>query len=187
MIKKEARFIGIDDSPFNKFRDSEILVVGVVMRGGSAIDGILSTKVAVDGDDSTKRIAEMIIRSKFQTQLQCVFLNGIAVGGFNVIDVRELHEKTGLPVIIAIRKQPDIVKIRETLVRLNKKEKISLIEKAGEITKINGIFVQLMGINAVHAREILNIACTRSKIPEPIRLAHLIASGIILGESKGKA
>jgi len=29
--------------------------------------------------------------------------------------------------------------------------------------------------------------CTRSLIPEPSRLAHLIAAGVGLGESKGRA
>ena len=37
------------------------------------------------------------------------------------------------------------------------------------------------------AKEILEIVCTRSLIPEPIRIAHLIASGIIYGQSRGKA
>ena len=90
MVKKEIRVIGIDDAPFDKFNDSKVLIVGVVMRGGSWIDGILSTKVDVDGIDSTNRIIEMINKCKFKPQLQCIFLNGIAVAGFNVIDVKEL-------------------------------------------------------------------------------------------------
>ena len=187
MLKKEIRVIGIDDSPFNKFRDKKILIVGVVMRGGSWVDGILSTKVDVDGNDSTKKIAEMINKCKFKPQLQCIFLDGIAVAGFNVIDIRELNKKTKIPVITIMRKNPDIDKIKKTLVKINKKEKIKLIEKAGEVIKINDIFVQLVGIDLVKAREILKIVCTRSLIPEPIRLAHLIASGVALGESRGKA
>lgn len=55
MFKKEIRVIGIDDSPFNKFKDKKALIVGVVMRGGLYVDGILSAKVDVDGDDSTKK------------------------------------------------------------------------------------------------------------------------------------
>jgi len=187
MVKKEIRVIGIDDSPFDKFNDSQVLIVGVVMRGGSWIDGVLSTKVSVDGNDSTKRLIEMINNCKFKPQLQCVFLNGIAVAGFNVVDVKELSKKTGLPLIIVIRRNPDISNIKKTLVKIGKKEKIKLIEKAGEVIQIGDIFVQLTSIKLEKAKEFLKIACTRSLIPEPIRLAHLIASGIIAGESKGRA
>ncbi|MBS3114543.1 DUF99 family protein [Candidatus Woesearchaeota archaeon] len=187
MVKKEIRVIGIDDAPFNKFNDSKVLVVGVVMRGGSWVDGILSTKVAVDGDDSTKKIIEMINKCKFKPQLQCIFLDGIAVGGFNVIDVKELSKKTKLPVMVIIRRQPDIENIKKTLIKIKKQQKIKLIEKVGEVIKLDNIFVQLTGIDLEKARKILKIVCTRSLLPEPIRLAHLIASGIVVGESKGRA
>ena len=187
MVKKEIRVVGIDDSPFNKFNDSKVLVVGVVMRGGSWVDGILSTKVNVDGNDSTKKIADMINKSKFKPQLQCIFLDGIAVAGFNVIDVKELSKKTKLPVIVVIRRMPDIKTIKETLIKINQKQKIKLIEKAGEVIKLDNIFVQINGINLEQARKILKIVCTRSLIPEPLRLAHLIASGVTVGESKGRA
>ena len=187
MVKKEIRVIGIDDSPFDKFNDSKVLVVGVVMRGGSWIDGILSTKVIVDGDDSTKRIVEMINKCKFKPQLQCIFLDGIAVAGFNVIDVKELNKKTNLPVITVIRRVPDIENIKKTLIKINKKDKIKLIEKAGKVIKIENIYVQLTCIDLEQARKILKVVCTRSLIPEPIRLAHLITSGVTVGESKGRA
>ena len=187
MVKKEIRVIGIDDSPFNKFKDRKILVVGVVMRGGSWVDGILSTKVAVDGDDSTKKLIDMINKCKFKPQLQCIFIDGIAVAGFNIVDVRELSKKTKLPVIIVIRRKPDIENIKKTLIKIKKQQKIKLIEKAGEVIKLDSIFVQLTGIELEQARKILKVVCTRSLIPEPIRLAHLIAQGIIFGESKGRA
>jgi len=187
MVKKEIRVIGIDDSPFNKFKDRKILVVGVVMRGGSWVDGILSTKVAVDGDDSTKKLIDMINKCKFKPQLQCIFIDGIAVAGFNIVDVRELSKKTKLPVVIVIRRKPDIENIKKTLIKINKKDKIKLIEKAGDVTQVNDIFIQLAGISLEQARKILKVVCTRSLIPEPIRLAHLIAQGVVFGESKGRA
>jgi len=187
MVKKEIRVIGIDDSPFNKFKDSKSLVVGVVMRGGLYVDGILSTKVIVDGNDSTRKVVEMINKCKFKPQLQCIFLDGIAVAGFNVIDVKELNKKTKLPVIVVIRRKPGIKNIKKTLIKINKMDKIKLIEKAGEVFKIQNIFVQSVGIKIDDLRRILKVVCTRSFLPEPIRLAHLIAQGIVFGESKGRA
>ena len=103
MLKKEIRVIGIDDSPFRKFKKGKVLVVGTVFRGGLFLDGVLSTKVSIDGNDSTKKLIDMINKCKFKPQLQCIFLNGIAVAGFNVIDVKELNKKTNLPVIVVIK------------------------------------------------------------------------------------
>ncbi|MBI2656441.1 DUF99 family protein, partial [Candidatus Woesearchaeota archaeon] len=163
------------------------LVVGVVMRGGSWVDGILSTKVDVDGSDSTKKLIGMINKCKFKPQLQCIFLDGIAVAGFNVIDVRELNKKTKLPVVVIIRKHPDIGNIKKTLTKIKKQQKIKLIEKAGNVVQIDDIFVQLAGTDLEQAKKILKVVCTRSLIPEPLRLAHLIAQGVIFGESKGRA
>lgn len=187
MIKKEIRVLGIDDAPFNKFKRGKVLVVGAVYRGGSFLDGILSTKVNVDGNNATEKIIEMINKCKFKLQLQCIFLDGIAVGGFNVIDVKQLNKKTGIPVIIIIRRNPNLKKIKETLIRINKKNKIKLIEKAGSVVSVSKIYIQLTGLSVERAKEILKIVCTRSLIPEPIRIAHLIASGVTHGGSRGKA
>ena len=187
MLKKEIRVIGIDDAPFNKFKKGNVAVIGAVFRGGSFLDGVLSTKARIDGNNATKKIIEMINKCKFKPQLQCIFLDGIAVGGFNIIDVKELSKKTKLPVIVIIRKNPNIKKIKETLIKINKKDKIKLIEKAGSVVPVNKIYVQITGLSIEKAKEILEITCTRSLIPEPVRIAHLIASGITYGESRGKA
>src|SRR3989338_3847587 len=187
MIKKEIRVIGIDDSPFNKFREEETLAIGVVMRGGKSIDGILSTKVGVDGDNATARLVEMINKSKFKLQLRCIFLDGIALAGFNVIDIRELNRKTGIPVVTIIRRKPDIARIKEVLNKLNQKEKIALLDKSGSVVNFGKIYAQPIGLSIEKLKEILKLVCTRSHIPEPLRLAHLIASGVVKGESKWKS
>ncbi|MBW2989119.1 DUF99 family protein [Candidatus Woesearchaeota archaeon] len=187
MYKKEIRTLGIDDSPFRKFTKGDVLVVGTLFRGGMILDGLVSTKVRIDGRNSTEKLARMINRSKFRRQLRCILLNGIALGGFNVVDIKELNKKTGIPVIVVIRKYPDFKKIEDTLKRINKKGKYELIQKAGPVEKTDKIYIQRKGISKEKAKEIIKITCTRSLIPEPIRAAHLIAGGIVNGESRGKA
>ena len=89
--------------------------------------------------------------------------------------------------MVIIRKKPNVQLIKDTLIKINKSEKIALIEKAGSVIPAGKIYVQLAGIGMEKAKEILKITCTRSLIPEPIRMSHLIASGITDGESRGKA
>ncbi len=187
VIKKEARILGIDDSPFDKFKDKEVLVIGTFFRGGSSLDGVMTTTAAVDGKDATAKIIRMVRKSKFYTQLRAIMLNGIAVGGFNVVDIQKLAAATKIPVIVVMRDYPELGKIKLTLARLGMKQKIRLIEKAGKIRKVDNVYVQISGCSLEKAKELLKISCTRSHIPEPIRTAHLIAAGIKLGESKGKA
>jgi uncharacterized protein len=186
-MKDEIRVIGIDDSPFEKFRKGNTLVIGTVFRGGKLLDGIMTTRVRIDGVNATEKIAAMINLSKYKPQLRCIFLDGIAVGGFNIIDIHTLHKKTGIPVIVIIRKKPDIKTIKRILAKLGKESRIRLLEKAGIPQRLGAIYVQLAGISATAAKEILEIACTRSSIPEAIRVSHIIASGIAFGENKGKA
>lgn len=186
-MKKEIRIIGIDDGPFDKRHKKDSIVIGTVFRGGSFCDGVLSTKIKVDGNDSTDKIIKMINKSKFKPQLQCILLDGIAVGGFNVIDVQKLYKKTDLPVIVIMRDMPDFNKIISALNAIQKANKICLLKKAGPITKAGNILIQNIGISIERAKEIIRITSTRSFIPEPIRLAHLIAAGVVKGESGGKA
>ena len=103
-MKKEIRIIGIDDSPFDKFNDKEVLVIGTVFRGGNFLDGVLSVKVSVDGDDATDKLIEIINKSKFKPQIQCIMIDGIAFGGFNVIDIDELNKERECLILKILKK-----------------------------------------------------------------------------------
>lgn len=186
-MRKEIRIIGIDDGPFNKFKDKEVLIVGTLFRGGNFMDGVMSTQAKVDGTDSTIKIAQMINKSKFKPQIRAIFLNGIAVGGFNVIDVHKLNKKTKKPVIVVIRSFPDYKKIYSALDKLKMKTQKKIIEDLPKPIKVGKIYLQHIGISLPEAKEMLKITCTHSYIPEPIRIAHLIAAGVVKGESRGRA
>ena len=190
-MKKEIRILGIDDSSFKKKQIKKILVIATVFRGGSFLDGILSTKITVDGNDSTKKIIQMINKTKHKGQLQIIMLNGIALGGFNIIDIKKLSQKIKLPVIVLMRKYPNIKEIFQALKNFkNSKQKQLLIKKAGKIYEIKiknkKIYTQFANISLEKVKKIISLTAIHSLIPEPLRVAHLIASGISLGENKGR-
>jgi hypothetical protein len=188
-MKRELRVIGIDDAPFDKFDPLQkfVLVVGTVFRGGSFMDGMLSVHVEKDGEDATLKIIEMINDSRFKPQIQAIFLNGIAVAGFNVINPVVVNKETGIPVIVIIRDYPDYKKIFSALEKLGMQKKIGIIAKLPKPTKISDVYVQSIGISKENTEKLLKICCTHSNIPEPLRVAHLVASGIVEGQSKGRA
>ena len=186
-MKKQIRILGIDDASFDKHKDKEVLVIGTMYRGGDFMDGLVSCWVTRDGNDATEKLINMINNSKFKPQLQLIMLDGIAVGGFNVVDLNDLSEKTNLPVINVIRNYPNYEEMFDALKKIKQEEKIDLIKKAGEVHKVNNIYVQLTNIPLEDAKQILKITCVHGNYPEPIRIAHLIGSGIIAGESHGRA
>jgi len=189
-IKKEIRILGIDDCPFDKFNDSKCKVIGVVFRGAAFLDGLISFDVTVDGSDATDKISKAVKKSRHYGQLGIIMIDGIALAGFNVINIEKLSKRLGLPVIVVTRKKPDIKKIKRILSRLSM-EKVKLIEEAGQPVAYESIgkkiYFQYAGISEEVAKEILDMTCIHGLIPEPIRIAHIIASGITLGESHGRA
>ncbi len=189
-MKKEIRVLGIDDAPF-EFDQKEVLVIGTFFRGGATLDGVISMHVQKDGDDATLTLIESIAKSKFRSQLQAIFLDGIAVGGFNVINIHALYQHTTIPVIVVVRQKPDFERLKKTLQKLGMGRKYQLMEKAGiplELQLQQGkIYFQYAGTTEAKARELLRLCSVNSNLPEAIRVAHLIGAGIVKGESSGRA
>ena len=185
VIKPEIRVLGVDDGVFTPHMEGLVPVVGVVFRGGYWLDGVMHTKVEVDGFDATSKITAMILNSPHYKQLRVIMLNGVTFAGFNVVDIRKLNMETKLPVIAVTREEPDFAEIREALKSLPKsEERWKTMLNAGETFEVSTrsesekIYVQISGIFEEDARKILRLTSTRSSIPEPLRVAHLVASGI---------
>jgi hypothetical protein len=183
VIKSEIRILGVDDGKFVPHTEGAVIVVGVVFRGGYFIDGVMHTHVAIDGFDATERIAQMVNTSPHRKQLRLIMLNGITFGGFNVVGIKRLNLATKLPVIAVTLKKPDLEAVRGAINNLPKSdERWNMILEAGEIYEINcrgkKLYMEIAGISLSDAQEIVGSSSTRSSFPEPLRVAHLLASGI---------
>ena len=190
-MKKQIRLLGVDDSPFT-FTEKYSSIIGVVMRGGEYLECVLQKKVTIDGSDATQVCKEMIQNTRYKKQLKAILLDGISLGGFNLVDIEELYFDTNIPVITITRDKPDFVKIEKALKKNFKdgKDRFKLIKK-GRLYRVETshkpIFVKCVGLSINEAKEIIKISTIRGVVPEPIRVAHLIASGLKRGESHGKA
>ena len=185
VIKPEIRVLGVDDGVFTPHVESIVPVVGVVFRGGYWLDGVMHTEILVDGFDATERISNMITSSPHYEQLRVIMLNGITFAGFNVVDIKALNAMTGLPVIAVTREKPDLPLIRKALKHLPRsEERWKAVLNAGEISEVSTrkedekIYLHAAGVSLVDAEKIVRLTSTRSNIPEALRVAHLIASGI---------
>lgn len=195
-IKSEIRTIGFDDGSFEPGSDDRTCLVGVVMRGGDWVDGVLVNDVEIDGKDVTSTIIKMIENSRHKEQLRVVLTSGITFGGFNVLDIDKVYEETGLPIIVVSRNRPDMESVKKALKNLPDWEErweklvsagdIFPVERVGSENKKSTVFIQVSGMSLEDAKELVRLVSTRSSIPEPLRLAHLIATAISRGESVGR-
>jgi len=211
--------IGFDDGPFPREHRGDVLLVGVVCSG-TRVDGIVSGSIRRDGANATRAMVEVIERSQFGAHLQAVMLQGIAVGGFNVVDVHALHAALRVPVLVVTRRPANMVEVCRALFADEPRRrprvagadrKWRLIEKAGALEElgpsrraarraasasggVSGIrteaprlWVQRAGLTLDEARRLVADTTLHGNIPEPLRLAHLIAGGVTTGKSRGRA
>lgn len=188
MTTRLSHVVGFDDAPFERRHRGDVLVVGTVFAG-MRLDGVVSTRVRRDGVNSTARLVECLTESKYFVQLQAVLLQGIAFAGFNVVDLQGLHRATGLPVLVVTRRPPDLAAIRRAL--LDKvpggARKWRLIEAAGPMEPVAGLHVQRCGITLAATARLLAGLQQNGQLPEPLRVAHMIAGGVTTGESRHRA
>jgi endonuclease V-like protein UPF0215 family len=180
--------IGIDDAPFERSHRGDVPIVGAVYAG-ERLEGVLSSKVRRDGANATERIAAMVAASRFHDQLGAVILQGIALAGFNVVDLQALHKRLGRPVLVVARKQPDLEAIRRALLDHvpGGRRKWRLIERAGPMEPAGDVWIQRAGLDRPQAHHLLDRHTRHGHLPDPIRTAHLIAAGTTTGESRHRA
>jgi endonuclease V-like protein UPF0215 family len=189
-MKNQVRVLGIDDSPF-KFKDRKALVVGALVRVPNYLEGVMRTEVEVDGIDSTERLIHMISESRYRDQIKAVMIDGIAVAGFNVLDIESLHESLGIPVLTVTRDEPDFNTIRAALKKHfedweRRYELISKLKLRQIRTEHKPLYVSGLGADREELERLVTISTVRGAVPEPIRMAHLIATAMVRGESYGR-
>jgi endonuclease V-like protein UPF0215 family len=206
--------IGFDDGPFARDHRGDVLLVGAVCSR-TRLDGVVTGRVRRDGADATRRMVEIVRGSQFAGHIRAVMLQGIAVAGFNVVDVRRLSDELSVPVLVLMRRPPDLSEVRRALfseapavrppVR-GASRKWRLIVNAGAIEPLGAsrrskrsggptglrsgmprLWVQRVGLSLDAARRLVDATTLHGNVPEPIRLAHLIAGAIATGRSRGRA
>lgn len=174
-----SNVIGFDDAPFLHAHRGDVRVVGVVCAG-TRLDGLVSGRVRRDGTNSTRVLSELVTRGRFVEHIRAIMMMGLTFAGFNVVDLHALAASTGVPVLVVARRPPDLGRIEAALrtrVRGGDK-KWSLIQAAGPMEPLGALWVQRAGLSLAEAQALLTSTTLQGHVPEPLRLAHLIAGGI---------
>lgn len=182
-----ANAIGFDDAPFTKGQTEPVPLVGAVFAG-ERLDGVAVDAITRDGSDVTDTIIQLVSNGKFAEHVRLVMLQGATFAGFNVVDAHRLHAALDVPVLIVARRKPDFAAIREALLKHipDGDRKWSRVEALGPMESMGRVHVQRVGLSPDEAQATLRRFSTHSHIPEPLRVAHLVAGALVQGESRGQ-
>jgi len=186
-LPRRPHVLGIDDGPFEKHGGARTTpVVGVMMEGADLVEAVAVTHFGVDGDDVTDFLADWIGSLRFRPALQGVLFGGITIAGLAVIDQDALAERLGLPVVVVNRREPQNERLRGALLSAGLSDRIDVLERAPTAFAVSGVFAAAAGAEPDLASRLVCATLGKSDLPEPIRIAHLIARAMVAGESRGR-
>ncbi len=182
-MKEEVRVVAVDDGPF-EFGDEATILVGLVVRGRGYLEAMRSSKVTVDGRDATEAVVDLVRGTRQLPTLKAVLLDGLTLGGFNVVDIWAVHRGTGVPVLTVVDKVPDQASIRGALEARfpDWEDRLALLSApethAVDLPDGGRLTCHVAGMGVEEARELLRVTTLRGHLPEALRMAHVVASGL---------
>jgi hypothetical protein len=179
--------LGIDDGPFAKKQSAPVPIVAVLMHGACAIEGVAITSFPVDGAGATEVLAEWIGAMRWSRALHAVVLGGVTIAGLGLVDLHRLSSAVGAPALAVTRRDPSRNEVARALAAAGLQDRVAILERAPPARRIDdGLFVAVAGAGEDTAARILRATRHRALLPEPLRIAHLIAAALVRGESRGR-
>jgi len=175
--KKAIRALGVAES----FRPTakRSTLAGVVMRTDLVVDGFVFGSTTVGGEDATSSILKMYRKLK-RGDVNLIMLSGCIISRYNIIDVDELSRRSGLPVVCLTYNESKGI---EDAIRRHFKdpeERVERYKKLGGRTAVllhtrYKAFVRNAGISDQDSKSVLDSFTLQGGVPEPVRLAKLLA------------
>lgn len=184
LAKPHLRLAAVDDGPFTR-RHRYAPVVGVVVSLPATVEAVVTSRVRVDGRDATDRLVAMLRGLPQVEGVRALLFDGIAVGGFNVLDLARIHRALRRPVVSVTRRAPDYPAIERALRtffpgdatrrwRLIRAQRLFPVPTDGA-----PIWAAAVGCTRADAVALVHRAAAHGFWPEPLRLARLIARGAV--------
>ncbi len=186
MNKPGIRALGVAES-FKQGRKSSVLA-GVVMRSDFIVDGVAIGKTSVGGDDATVSIVSLYKRLK-RNDVNLILVSGAILSLYNIVDVDELSRRSKLPVVCLTYKETSGI---EGSIRRHfpdtAETKLKTYRRLGRRTGVllrSGykVYVRLSGIELSSLKPVLDSFTLQGSIPEPVRVAKLVARASMLRKS----
>jgi endonuclease V-like protein UPF0215 family len=181
--KPGIRALGVAES-FRQGRKRSVLA-GVVMRSDLVVDGVVIGKTSVGGDDATSSIVSIYRRLK-RNDVNLILVSGAILSLYNIVDVDELSRRSRLPVVCLTYKETSGI---EDSIRRHfpdtSEAKLKLYRRLGKRTGVSlrsghRVYVRMAGLELSTLKPILDTFTLQGSIPEPVRVAKLVARALLL-------
>jgi endonuclease V-like protein UPF0215 family len=179
---EQLTIIGVEDGSFRPCqRAGKTLLCSVYMQSNKLLQLRLEF-ITVDGMDATDKLLKMLEGLRGDA----IILGGITFAGFNIIEPNRVIEKTGIPIIVYSGKKPNTESVKEALRThfVDWEERFRIVQSLGDLyTQVSmkgwpSIYYKVIGISPIKAAGILRYSASLCRIPEPIRIASIIAKGL---------
>ncbi|MEM0497956.1 MAG: DUF99 family protein [Methanothrix sp.] len=187
--KPGIRVLGIAESFVRS--DPVSTLAGIVMRGDLRIDGVALAEITVGGMDATEGVLS-IYRKLNRDDINILMLSGNVISWFNIIDPERVHRETRLPVISVTYEESEGLERYLEEYFPGDADRIRRYRALGERSAIRlktgyDLFVRAHGLSLKEARAVLNRFTLEGRIPEPVRVARLIARAAMrIGRESGE-
>lgn len=182
-MKEYPITIGFDDATFElKSGSKTTQLIGVVCQGIRMVK-VVKSEILIDGNDATEKLIELVKQN--EKHVQFIITHTITFGGFNIINLERIFNALSKPIIAINDRGVDLDAVKQALKKKFQdryEEKILNIFSAGNLYQteietaggISKIYFHSKGIEPSNIDSLLQKICIDSKLPECIRLAHLI-------------
>jgi endonuclease V-like protein UPF0215 family len=186
--KPGFRVLGIAES-FNPERWDRSFLAGVVMRADMVVDGFAIGECTVGGMDSTDAVVEMY-RGLGREDINLVMLGGCIISLFNIVDLPRVSEETRLPVVcLTYNPSEGLDEIIRDRFPADWEERLRIYSLNGPREEVllktgHSVYVRRIGISRRGTEALLNRLTLSGRIPEPVRVARLLARSLLRFRAK---
>lgn len=186
-MTRKPHVLGIDDAPFERGCDANVPIVGVMMEGATLVEGVAITQFPIDGEGATDFLAGWIQSLRWRPSLQAVVLGGITMAGLAVVDLVALAAQLELPVLAVTRHDTASSELADALRVAGWEDRLEILERTPPAEPMGqGLYVAWAGADAFEVRQLMQATLNKSRLPEPLRIAHLIGAALVRGQSRGR-
>ena len=180
--KQGLRGLAIAES-FSQTSKKSVLS-GIVMSTDLIIDGFAMGYSTVGGDDATETILS-VYEKLDRPDVSFLLISGIVISLYNIVDVKKISEKIGLPVIGVTYE--DSKGIEDAIKRHFPKSydsKLAKYSKLGTREKITlrtsyDLYIRNEGCTVSEATHLLDKLTLQGSVPEPLRISQLLANTLL--------
>jgi len=181
--KKAIRVLGVAES----FRKNSVqsVLAGIVLRSDLVLDGIALGHLAVSGEDATNVVISLYKKLR-RNDINALMISGSVLSLYNIVEIEKVYSEVALPVLALSFSESTAdleANISSRFSSTVSERKIKQLRKLGKAAKIElktgyRVFVRSEGISQANCKKLLDRVTLQGSIPEPIRVARLIAKAV---------